>query len=66
MSKKLSRVEIFLLQNTSDNSNYNTYRCSEHGIYQKRKDEDDAKCVYCKKEHEKIDVKEFKKIHNIE
>lgn len=33
----------------ANNDKYNTYHCEEHGIYQKRKDVDDQKCIYCAK-----------------
>jgi hypothetical protein len=61
--KKLSKLEKFLLQ-TSDNENYVTYRCDEHGIYQIRKDvpEEDHKCVFCKNKHNKLSEEEIKKL----
>jgi hypothetical protein len=61
--KKLSKVEKTILQ-MNDNEKYDTYRCDEHGIYQIRKDvpEEDHKCVYCKKKHNKLSEEEIKKL----
>ena len=51
---KISKIEKNLIA-LGDNEKYNTYHCAEHGIYQKRKDVDDKKCIYCKKENEVVE-----------
>jgi hypothetical protein len=42
--RKLQKTEKMIIAMADDN--YTTYDCTEHGIYQKRKDVDDGKCPY--------------------
>lgn len=57
--KKITKGEKYLIVLVEPN--YNTYQCQEHGIYQKRHDVDDRKCLYCKKEHDRMtNIKELK------
>lgn len=64
--KKFSEIEKFVLAMT-DEDNFNTYICSEHGIYQNRKDVDTKKCAYCQKEHEPLsNVSELKEKYKLE
>lgn len=66
--ERFCKIEKFLIANVDDN--YTTYRCDEHGVFQKRKDIDDGCCIYCKKKYNPIEniteLKEkFKKELNI-
>ena len=47
-TKKFAKTEKVIIA-MDNGENYNTYRCDEHGVFQKRKDVDDSKCPYCKK-----------------
>jgi len=42
--RKLQKTEKMIIAMVDDN--YITYDCTEHGIFQKRKDVDDGKCPY--------------------
>ncbi len=59
--KKISKVEKAILE-MNNFENYDTYRCSEHGIYQIRKDLTIEKhlCIYCKKANDKLSESEIK------
>jgi hypothetical protein len=63
LTKKLSTVEKFIIQNINDE--YTTRYCDLHGVFQKHKN-DDGKCPFCKKECEVIEnLKELQiKYHN--
>jgi hypothetical protein len=54
LKKRLSQVEKFLIENANDD-NYSTRYCNDHGVFQKRQDVDDGKCIYCKKQCEVIE-----------
>lgn len=53
LNKKLSKVEKLLIVKVDDN--YITLYCEEHGIFQKRVDINDNKCIYCKKSCEIVE-----------
>ena len=42
--RKLQKTEKIIIAIVDDN--YTTYDCTEHGIFQIRKDTDDGKCPY--------------------
>lgn len=42
--RKYNKSEKMII--TLSDDNYTTYDCTEHGIFQKRKDVDDGKCPY--------------------
>lgn len=63
--KRLTKVEKAMLE-MGDSEKYNSYRCSEHGIYQIRKDQPEEKqvCVYCKGKNKLLSDEEIKELIN--
>ena len=42
--RRLSKVEKLIIAEYDEE--FNAYDCSEHGIFMRRKDKDDSKCLY--------------------
>jgi len=63
--KKFSKVEKVLI--ATNEGEFNTYKCPEHGVFQKRKAIDNGECIFCKKKCEPIEnIDELKEKFRIE
>jgi hypothetical protein len=58
--KKFNKVEKTIIAMSNDD--YETYTCSEHGVFQKKKDSDDGKCPYGNCEGEIILIDNIKEL----